>query len=171
MRLCLSRADRGRPRSRARAGNHPPRSEAGEHQNAAGRRGQGARLRPGQGARPCAQLRPSQVAHDHHSGDDRVGRHSWHGCVHEPGAGRGQLDRRTDIWAFGCVLFEMLTGIRAFSGETLTDTIGAIVSSDPDWQVLPADASPVRRLLARCLKKDPKQRLQAIGDARIQIES
>jgi serine/threonine-protein kinase len=88
-----------------------------------------------------------------------------------PEQARGQAaDPRADIWAFGCVLFEMLAGVRASRGDTLTDTIGAIVGKDPDWQSLPKAASAVRPLLARCLKKAPKQRLQAIGDARIQIE-
>ena len=77
---------------------------------------------------------------------------------------------RADVWAFGCVLFEMLTGSRAFSGEDVTDTIVAVLSKEPDWQRLPASAAVARPLLARCLKKDSKQRLQAIGDARLQID-
>ena len=77
---------------------------------------------------------------------------------------------RADVWAFGCVLFEMLTGSRAFSGEDVTDTIVAVLSREPDWQRLPASAAAARPLLARCLKKDSKQRLQAIGDARLQID-
>ncbi|MGH9727226.1 MAG: protein kinase domain-containing protein [Candidatus Acidiferrales bacterium] len=81
------------------------------------------------------------------------------------------VDRRTDIWAFGCVLYEMLTGKMAFSGETVTDTLAAVIKSEPDWSLLPA-ATPaaIRSLLQRCLKKDVKQRLQSIGDARIAIE-
>ena len=80
------------------------------------------------------------------------------------------VDKRADIWAFGCVLFEMLTGTRAFRGDDVTDTIVAVVSKEPDWPALPAAASGARPLLARCLKKDRTQRLQAIGDARIQID-
>ncbi len=81
------------------------------------------------------------------------------------------VDRRTDIWAFGCVLYEMLTGKMAFSGETVTDTLAAVIRSEPDWSLLPANTPPaIRNLLARCLKKDAKQRLQAIGDARIAID-
>ena len=88
-----------------------------------------------------------------------------------PEQARGKaVDKRADIWAFGCVLFEMLTGTRAFRGDDVTDTIVAVVSKEPDWQALPAAASAVRPLLARCLKKERKQRLQAIGDARIEIE-
>ena len=89
-----------------------------------------------------------------------------------PEQARGKaVDRRADIWAFGAVLFEMLTGKRAFPGEDITDTIVSVVSKEPDWRMLPA-ATPagLRRLLARSLKKDPKARLQAIGDARVQIE-
>jgi serine/threonine-protein kinase len=79
-------------------------------------------------------------------------------------------DRRADIWAFGCVLYEMLTSQRAFLGDDVTDTIAAVVSKEPEWQRLPNAATAARPLLVRCLEKDPKQRLQAIGDARIQID-
>jgi Tol biopolymer transport system component len=88
-----------------------------------------------------------------------------------PEQARGKaVDRRADIWAFGCVLFEMLVGVSPFRRDNVTDTIAAVVSQEPDWPALTAAALRVRPLLARCLKKDPKQRLQAIGDARIQIE-
>ena len=81
------------------------------------------------------------------------------------------VDRRTDIWAFGCVLYEMLTGKMAFSGETVTDTLAAVIRGEPEWSALPADMPrAVRNLLERCLKKDPRQRLQSIGDARIALE-
>ena len=82
------------------------------------------------------------------------------------------VDRRADIWAFGCVLFEMLARRKTFKGETITDLLAAVVKDGPDWDELPADTPPrIRLLLKRCLKKDPRQRLQAIGDARIEIDS
>ena len=81
------------------------------------------------------------------------------------------VDRRTDIWAFGCVLYEMLTGKHAFEGETVTDTLAAVIRGEPDWTLLPATTpQAVRNLLLRGLKKDPKQRLQSIGEARITLD-
>ena len=89
-----------------------------------------------------------------------------------PEQARGQLvDKRTDIWAFGCVLYEMLTGRAAFARETVSDTIAAILEREPDWQVLPATLPPVvGRLIKRCLDKDSKRRLRDIGDARTDID-
>jgi serine/threonine protein kinase/Tol biopolymer transport system component len=89
-----------------------------------------------------------------------------------PEQARGKpVDRRSDVWAFGCVLFEMLTGSSTYSGETVTDILGAIVHKDPDWSELPAGiAPPVRELLERCLDKDPRRRLQAIGEGRLLLE-
>ncbi len=88
-----------------------------------------------------------------------------------PEQARGKpVDRRADIWAFGCVLFEMLTGRRAFEGDAVTDTLAGILRGEPDWQALSAATPPaLRRLVRRCLEKDPKNRLQAIGDARLDI--
>jgi eukaryotic-like serine/threonine-protein kinase len=81
------------------------------------------------------------------------------------------VDRRADIWAFGCVLYEMLTGKQAFTGETVTDTLASIIKEEPDWKLLPATTPMrVRVLLQRCLQKDPKQRLRDIGDARISLD-
>ncbi len=81
------------------------------------------------------------------------------------------VDRRADIWAFGCVLYEMLTAKRTFEGETVSDRLAAIFTKDADWNALPADTPPrIREVIRRCLTKDPKQRLQAIGEARIAIE-
>jgi eukaryotic-like serine/threonine-protein kinase len=81
------------------------------------------------------------------------------------------VDRRADIWAFGCVLFEMLTGRMAFRGETATDTLASVIKDEPDWSQLPeATPSRVRVLVERCLQKDPRQRLRDIGDARIPLD-
>jgi serine/threonine protein kinase/Tol biopolymer transport system component len=81
------------------------------------------------------------------------------------------VDRRADIWAFGAVLFEMLTGRQAFAGETVSETLASVMKDEPDWKLLPASTpARVRDLLRRCLVKDPKQRLRDIGDARIRIE-
>ncbi len=88
-----------------------------------------------------------------------------------PEQARGKpVDKRTDIWAFGCVLYEMLTGCVAFAGETMSDTIAAILEREPDWKALPPQLPPaVRHLLRGCLEKDARQRLRDIGDARIEI--
>jgi serine/threonine protein kinase len=89
-----------------------------------------------------------------------------------PEQARGkQVDRRADIWAFGCVFFEMLGGRRPFEGETVTDVLAAVVRAEPDLESLPGDTpSRIKELIRRCLTKDPKQRLRDIGEARIAIE-
>lgn len=89
-----------------------------------------------------------------------------------PEQARGRpVDRRADIWAFGCVLYEMLCGERVFSGETVSDILAAVLRADPDWGRLPASVPPaVRRLLERCLEKDPRRRLRDMGEARIALE-
>jgi len=85
---------------------------------------------------------------------------------------RGKVvDKRTDIWAFGCVLFEMLTAKRAFPGDTISDTLASILKTEPDWELLPDDLHPsVSMLLHRCLKKNARQRLHDIADARIVLD-
>jgi len=81
------------------------------------------------------------------------------------------VDARTDIWAFGCVLYECLAGKGAFAGETVTDVLAAVLDRDPDWGALPATTPPgVRTLLARCLRKDPSVRLHDVADARIELD-
>jgi serine/threonine-protein kinase len=89
-----------------------------------------------------------------------------------PEQARGvRVDRRSDIWAFGVVLFEMLSGERLYAGDTASDVLASIIKDEPPWDRLPTDTPPqILRLLSRCLTKDPKRRLQAIGEARIAIE-
>ena len=89
-----------------------------------------------------------------------------------PEQARGKaLDRRADIWAFGCALYEMLSGVKPFEGETVTDVLSAIISKEPDWSRLPPDTpASVRTLLERCLEKDPRRRLRDIGEARVLLE-
>jgi eukaryotic-like serine/threonine-protein kinase len=89
-----------------------------------------------------------------------------------PEQARGRsVDRRADVWAFGCVLFECLTGRTAFAGETVSDTLAAVLKSEPEWSALPGSTPrSIVRLLRRCLDKDARHRLRDIGDARLEIE-
>ena len=89
-----------------------------------------------------------------------------------PEQARGRpADKRADVWAFGVVLYEMLTGRRAFEGEVISEVLARVIEREPDWTTLPASTpARLRELLRRCLRKDPKTRLQAIGDARVQID-
>ena len=89
-----------------------------------------------------------------------------------PEQARGKsVDRRTDIWSFGCVLFECLTGRQTFAGETVSDIVARILQTEPEWAALPAGTPErLRALLRRCLEKDAKRRLRDIGEARIEIE-
>src|SRR3989442_878457 len=89
-----------------------------------------------------------------------------------PEQAKGQEANRTsDVWAFGCVLYEMLTGRPPFEGDTVSELVPGILKADPDWSRLPAETPEnIRRLLRRCLHKDRRPRLQHIGDARVEIE-
>ena len=89
-----------------------------------------------------------------------------------PEQARGkELDARVDIWAFGCVLYEMLTGRRAFPGDDVTETVAAVVKSEPDWSALPPDLSPTLRVyVQRCLEKQPRGRVSSIADVRLALE-
>jgi hypothetical protein len=90
-----------------------------------------------------------------------------------PEQARGRaVDRRADIWAFGNVVYELLTGRRAFEGEDVADIVAKILEREPDWAALPPSTPPdLRRLLVRCLMKDPKARLRDIGEARVTIDA
>src|SRR5262249_35350406 len=84
-------------------------------------------------------------------------------------AGGRPVDRRTDLWAFGCVMYEALTGRHVFEAETVPDALAAIVASEPDWDRLPGETpEPVRRLLERCLEKDSSRRQRDVGDAALE---
>ena len=89
-----------------------------------------------------------------------------------PEQARGKaVDKRTDVWAFGCVLYEMLTGKRAFEGETVSDTLAAVLMKEPDWVALPAGTpEKVKEILRKSLRRDAKQRLHDIADARLDLE-
>jgi serine/threonine-protein kinase len=89
-----------------------------------------------------------------------------------PEQARGKsVDRRADIWAFGCVLYEMLRGKKVFDGDTVSDSLAAVIRADPDWSALPPATPPrILALLRRCLEKDAKRRLRDIGEARILLE-
>ncbi len=89
-----------------------------------------------------------------------------------PEQARGHaVDNRTDVWAFGCVLFEMIAGRPPFRGETASDTLAKILERDPDWGALPAATPPsIRRLLSRCLEKGAKRRIHAIADVNFELD-
>jgi len=83
----------------------------------------------------------------------------------------GAVDKRTDIWAFGCVLYELLTGRRLFDGDTVSQVLAAVLTKEPDWTALPATTSPaIRKLLRRCLEKDGRRRMASAADVRLEIE-
>jgi eukaryotic-like serine/threonine-protein kinase len=90
-----------------------------------------------------------------------------------PEQARGRtVDKRADIWAFGAVVYELISGVAAFSGDTTTDVLAAVVTREPDWTALPATTPvSIRRLLACCLDKDLKRRLRDIGDAKLELEA
>ena len=168
-------ADRRRARSGARAGHHPSRSEAGEHQGPRGRHGEGARFRARQGdgsgagsglqAPAGVTKSPTITTPAMMTGAGMI---LGTAAYMSPEQARGKnADKRADIWAFGVVLFEMLTGRRPFEGDDISLTLAEVLKTDPDWRALPpATPAGLRRLLTRCLKKDPKARLRDIGEAR-----
>jgi serine/threonine protein kinase/Tol biopolymer transport system component len=118
------------------------------------------------------------VAHDPAAPGPAIGEGTVEGAIvgtwsyMSPEQARGKpVDKRTDIWAFGCLLFEMLTGTQPFRGDTPSDTVAAVLEREPDWSRLPPTTAPgISRLLRRCLEKDPARRLHDMADARIEIE-
>ena len=110
----------------------------------------------------------SPIAADHSRAGDIAGTTAYM----SPEQSRGKpVDKRTDIWGFGCVFFQMLTGHPAFAKDTSPDTVAAVREDEPDWASLPVETpANITRLIRRCLEKDPKRRLRDIGDARLEIE-
>src|SRR4029077_11355741 len=106
------------------------------------------------------------------AGDTREGLIIGTAAYMSPEQARGlSVDKRTDIWAFGCVLYQMLTGSAAFTRVTAPDTLAAVLEREPEWDRLPSSTPPeLRRLLARCLTKDVKQRLRDIADGLADLE-
>ena len=161
-------ADRRGPRSRARAGDHPSRSEAREHQDHAGRHGEGARLRPGEarasgaaaGRAPTSRHSPTITSPAMMTG---VGMILGTAAYMSPEQAKGRAaDKRSDIWAFGCVLYEMLTGRRAFEGDDMPDMLGGGPAREPDWTALPSD---VPQSVAHAAPAVPRSRIAATRHA------
>ena len=156
-------ADRRGARGRARAGHHPSRSEAGQHQGARRRHREGARLRPREGARPdrVVGAGPSTMSPTHHSPamTTGVGMILGTAAYMSPEQARGKaVDKRADIWAFGCVLYEMLTGRAPFAGDDVTDTLAAVVEQGAGLaaRCRAEYRAAIATLLRRCLEKDPQ---------------
>src|SRR5207249_6727432 len=80
-------------------------------------------------------------------------------------------DKRSDVWAFGCVLYETLTGKRAFAGEDVSDTLASVLRGEPDWSALPTETTHLTSVLQRCLEKDVKRRLRDIADVKLLLEA
>src|SRR5262249_577601 len=112
---------------------------------------------------------PSEMGATVSMGETRAGTILGTAGYMSPEQARGKhVDKRTDIWAFGVVLYEMVTGIRTFQGDTLSDSLAAILTKEPEWSKAPLKAQP---LLKRCLEKEPRKRLRDIGDAMALLEA
>ena len=164
--------DRRRARGRAREGHRPSGSEARQREAHAGRDGQGPRLRPGESAQTGWIVTGRDLLAD----DDRPvhagRRRSGTAAYMSPEQARGKtVDKRTDVWAFGAASLRDADGQDAFRGNTVSDTLAAVLKTDPDWAALPSNTpASVRRLLRRCLERDPKKRLHDIADARLDLD-
>ena len=170
-------ADRGGPRGGPRQGHRPPRPQARQRQADAGRQGEGARLRPRQGlggrriGRNPGSAALSQSPTLAHTGTI-AGVILGTAAYMSPEQARGKpVDKRADVWSFGVLVWEMLTGRSLFAGDTVTDVIASVVKEEPDLDALP-EGTPraVRRLIERCLRKDPRTRLPDIGAARLDFQ-
>ena len=171
--LAIAAADRRCARCRAREGDRSPRSQTGEHQDHSGRRREGAGLRARRRPPPATDPQPDLTQSPTvTAGGTREGVVLGTAAYMSPEQARGRpVDKRTDIWAFGCVVYEMLTGRRPFARDTMSDTIVAILERDVDFTALPSTTPPaITRLLQRCLEKDARRRLRDIGDARAELE-
>ncbi|MBI3049747.1 MAG: serine/threonine-protein kinase [Acidobacteria bacterium] len=135
-------------------------AEAG-HQVPQGGGDRGVRLQPDLTASPTLSMRTTQA-----------GVVLGTAAYMSPEQAKGKLaDKRSDVWAFGCVVYEMLTGRRAFEGDDVTDVLVSVLGKEPDWRALPDNTPPaIRRLVRRCLEKDRKERLPDIGVARLEIK-
>ena len=157
---------------RTRERHRSPRPETRQRHGDASRHREGARLRARQGDRAGTRPVPIVQLPSVRADETREGVVLGTPPYMSPEQARGKsVDKRTDIWAFGCVVYELLTGRMAFAGQTVSDTIAAILDREPDWTALPASTPvSIRRLLQRCLEKDLKRRLRDIGDARAEVE-
>jgi Tol biopolymer transport system component len=124
-------------------------------------------IEPAAGSSPNMSMSPTMLSPAQMSG---VGVILGTAAYMAPEQARGKaVDKRADIWAFGVIVFEMLTGRRAFAGDEISDVLAAVLRQDIDWAALPTTAPRLRRLLERCLDRDPKSRLRDIGEARVEI--
>ncbi len=115
---------------------------------------------------------PAHLRHGHGAAGTEAGMILGTAAYMAPEQARGAIvDKRADVWAFGVVLWEMLTGQRLFAGATVSDTLAAVLTREPDWTTVPADTpAPIRTLLRRCLEKDRKRRLDSAAAARLEID-
>ena len=161
----------------AHAGHHPSRSQARQHQGASGWHGEGAGFRARDVHAPerespaavSRSLSPTITSPAMMTG---AGTLLGTAAYMSPEQAKGKrADRRSDLWAFGAVVYEMVTGRRAFAGDDVSDTLVSVLRDEPDWSALPPGTPPpIRRLLRRCLEKDCKRRFDSASDARLEIE-